>query len=191
MRRLGLLTVIALVSLRPAHAQTAELDEDLFIEQAALSATHATSEHDAVLFIQGIMQDGALNRLLLPVLVGDGNLALTIQQGSDNAAALAQQGATNLAVLLQRGDLNTTTLDQFGNRNLFAVWLEGTSNRLSVTQEGDDNTYVLGFVGDNLDHTVYQSGNDIHAVQIGVGRRPFGIEQRGEGMNIQIEHLGH
>lgn len=182
--------LVALLAV-PALAQTAEEDEELFLQQAERAQTEISPDEAREEILQRL-QDGEhqyiLSSFLLSGFQSGGNFALINQQGEDNLAGINQVGLSNLAVMHQEGNVNTTEVDQLGNRNIFGAWLTGDNNQLRVSQIGDDNVYVLDFVGTDLDHTVTQQGDGIRAVQIGRSTRPFSIEQYGSGMDIRIEH---
>jgi hypothetical protein len=174
-------------SLAPVWSQV-QPDENLLIEQAHAMRTSHEKVDSAVPFLDGIgpraaaisagaSQDGTVR-----------HIALVWQDGEDNHATLLQSGALNVAVVMQLGDLNETWVEQDGSGNVVGARLQGDRNRLSVSQRGDDNTYLLDFTGSSLDHTVVQHGTGMRAVQVGAGSRPFGIEQRGSGAEVTIEH---
>ena len=119
---------------------------------------------------------------------GAGNVAVVNQQGNFNEARIDQAGESNVAVMVQRGNFNSSAVTQEGRNNAYGSFLRGNYNSTEVLQRGDNNTYSLNFWGNNLSHTFEQIGSNNTAAQVGVGYRPFGIEQRGSGMNITIRH---
>lgn len=117
-----------------------------------------------------------------------GNFARLDQHGAGNRARLDQRGASNVAVLALVGSGNTTRLEQAGSGNLYGGFLTGSGNTLEVVQRGRDNVYLLDVQGSGLAHSVRQLGTGLQAAQRGDGGVPFSIEQRGDGMNVFIEH---
>lgn len=118
-----------------------------------------------------------------------GHFFLGEQNGTGNTALVEQYGDANIAVLLQNGTDNRTTAIQNGSRNLFGAWLTGDENQLRVEQYGNENIYMLDFTGSGLNPPpVVQQGDMNQAFQIGVISTPFGIQQRGTGMRLLIEH---
>jgi hypothetical protein len=130
---------------------------------------------------------GAIARALS---TGPGNTAVIGQQGNSNTARIDQTGQSNVALMVQRGNYNTSTLLQDGSSNVYGSLLNGANNTLDVEQVGHNNTYLFGFQGSNLNHSFEQIGNGNTAVQIGVNYEPFGIQQRGNNMNMTIRHNG-
>jgi hypothetical protein len=144
---------------------------------------------------------------------GDNNRATVEQQGSANKTSITQLGGTdntatvmqgpgsnlsgkdNLAVLVQKGSLNQTTIRQWGQHNLAGIRLVGNNNGIALTQKGADNQYLLDFTGSGLGkagrsatHQVRQIGNNNQLAQVGNGRIPFNVRQRGNGMRMVIRH---
>ena len=141
---------------------------------------------------------------------GDGNEATVEQNGGQNEASVTQEGPSNdasvrqfgpgaydnLAVLVQLGAANSTSIRQRGANNLAGIRLEGTNNGIQLTQNGEDHKYLLDFEGSGLGtrseggqgHRVHQMGTDNHLVQVGEGRMPFNVRQRGTGMRMIIRH---
>jgi hypothetical protein len=192
LRNLILLVVLGSVGVWNAGAQN--FNEDLHLEQAQI-ATTSPNTFDATSLIHRAMQDGDQRSLFAhPALAGllqDGNLSLVRQDGELNMASILQMGRANLAVIAQDGSRNLTELEQIGERNIFGAWLTGNDNQLLLRQHGNDNVYMLDFVGNDLNHSVDQIGSGIRAIQVGHGSKPFSVEQRGEGMDIRIEHNMH
>lgn len=190
MHRFVMILALALLVGMPALAQSQQTDEDLMIEQAHIRATQPSGDAAADAVFDRLLhaQGNPLAPRLMMGLGPDANLSLVSQHGDANAARVAQEGTANVAVMLQLGYGNTSFLEQIGHGNSIAASVEGDYNRLSVSQRGDDNRYVLDFRGDDLDHTVTQHGSGMNAVQIGVGRKPFSIEQRGRGTSVTVEH---
>jgi hypothetical protein len=130
------------------------------------------------------------NALARALTSNGGNTAVVYQTGTNNTAQITQRGQNNAAVMVQRGDFNTSTLLQDGSYNVYGSLLDGTNNTLNVVQTGSNNGYFLGFRGSDLNHTVMQDGVGNRAVQVGVGHKPFSIEQRGNNMDITVRHNG-
>jgi|GEM_PF-5626225 len=180
--------LLCFVQAPTAHAQQGG---SAFIEQVQDRAPGEVSQGQALrmlhdnFFLPSQARPG--NGLALGLDDG-GNTGLVQQFGDDNTADLAQRGQGNFAWIIQRGDRNTTRATQEGNRNVQASVLLGDDNLLDITQLGDGHTYFLGFQGNDLNHTVVQEGQNNFALQEGVAERPFGIEQRGNDMGIEIRH---
>lgn len=174
-----------------AYSQNAAPEPDLHIQQVEVAATQRSPEEVAEDILYRLQHGGIMpDRLdVLGAFSQGQSFAHINQHGQMNAASLSQSGLHNLAVMQQEGNSNTTVLEQIGNGNVLGVWLTGDNNFLDVLQQGNDNVYVLDFIGDDLQHTVTQQGDGIQARQIGLGSRPFGIEQYGSGLNILIEHV--
>ncbi|HEX7071038.1 MAG TPA: hypothetical protein VF190_09540, partial [Rhodothermales bacterium] len=192
-RALGLL-IAALVLTDAVQAQTPAGDEELMLQQAEQAIMEITPEEATSLILGRLMESDrtALDRYLMLGAITGQNLVIIRQKGDANVAATTQIGQSNLAVLHQEGTGNVTLLQQIGDGNVFGSWLIGDYNSLSLLQEGNDNVYLLEYLGSNRDfgHVVQQVGSGIQAVQVGVRDRAFGIEQRGNGMELRIEHLG-
>ena len=154
-------------------------------EQNTTAGNPALINLDYAGFIGSIVSLAARN-----LTNGSGNTAVIDQQGNNNTARINQTGQRNVAVMVQQGDFNTSLLTQEGSNNVYGSWLQGDNNYLNVQQVGDNNSYLLGYWGNDLTHTVQQIGNNIKAVQVGVNYKPFGIQQRGSGMDITIRHNG-
>ena len=180
--------LLCFVQAPTAHAQQGG---SAFIEQVQERAPGEVSQGQALrmlhdnFFLPSQARPG--NGLALGLDDG-GNTGLVQQFGDDNTAELAQRGQGNFAWIIQRGDRNTTRATQDGDRNVQASLLLGDDNTLDITQLGDGHTYFLGFQGNDLNHTVVQEGQNNFALQEGVAERPFGIEQRGNDMGIEIRH---
>ena len=171
-----------------AHAQQGG---SAFIEQVQERAPGEVSQGQALRMLHDNFflpsQARAGNGLALGLDDG-GNTVLVQQFGDDNTAELAQRGQGNFAWIIQRGDRNTTRATQEGNRNVQASVLLGDDNLLDITQLGDGNAYGMFFQGNDLNHSVVQEGQNNYAMQEGVGEAPFGIQQRGNDMAIEIRH---
>lgn len=177
----------------PALAQTAEEDEELFLEQAEVAQTQLSPDDAREAILQRLHDGqhvGILNSFLTAGLPQGGNFALINQEGVGNTASILQEGMANLAVMHQEGNRNTNVLEQIGTGNIFGSWFIGDDNHLTLRQQGNDNVYILEFEGSgrNFGHSVEQIGDGIQAIQIGAAERPFSIEQYGSGMEIRIEH---
>ena len=147
---------------------------------------------------------------------GDNNDATIEQQGSDNEASITQlngndneatveqgpsdarPGRDNLAVLVQNGSFNQTTIRQRGQNNIAGIRLDGNDNGITLEQTGSNNEYLLDFTGSGLGsggssttHQVSQIGTNNRLVQVGEGRMPFNVRQRGDGMRMVIRHDGN
>lgn len=110
-------------------------------------------------------------------------------QSIGNAAFIAQVGEGNVALVAQTGSENLAIVYQQGNHNIADLKVEGSRNKTGVFQFGDDNQYSLDFQGIDLHHLVVQTGH-ARATQSGSGRIPFGIQQRGNGVEVHITHNG-
>jgi hypothetical protein len=146
---------------------------------------------------------------------GDNNDATANQQGSSNKASITQlngneneatvmqgpsdefPGQNNLAVIVQNGSLNRTTIRQLGQNNIAGIRLAGSNNGITLEQTGSGNEYLLDFEGSSLgsagnstNHQVRQIGSNNRLVQVGEGRMPFNVRQRGNGMRMVIRHDG-
>lgn len=189
--------LVALAALTPAaRAQSSEVypvqvcPDPASTDCVPRSAGPVVTEQAARAFIDGRLA-GADRTWLGRFTAGaeaDENVALVRQDGDDNRSLIEQAGRANVAVLYQTGDGNTALVQQTGRANVFGAWLEGDANAVDVTQRGDGNTYLLDFVGTGLDHAVVQIGRNNRAVQVGVGDLPFGIEQRGNDMQVTVRH---
>lgn len=180
--------LLCFVQAPTAHAQQGG---SAFIEQVQERAPGEVSQGQALRMLHDNFflpsQARAANGLALG-LDFDGNTGLFQQFGDDNTADLAQRGQGNFAWIVQSGDRNTTRATQDGNRNVQASVLLGDDNTLDITQLGDGNAYGMFFRGNDLSHEVVQEGQNNFALQEGVAERPFGIEQRGNDMGIEIRH---
>jgi hypothetical protein len=121
---------------------------------------------------------------------GTGNRTTIEQSGTDNVVAVRQYGTRNVASVVQLGSANRLDAVQNGTANVLHVALAGSDNALGLVQRGEDNRYSLDFRGSGLDHAVVQEGIGLRATQVGVGSLPFGIQQRGTGMEITVQHNG-
>jgi hypothetical protein len=159
---------------------------------AAPEAASGASTQEAVSFFGSLwpVLGTAADDVLRALANGNGNVAAINQVGTSNRAEIAQRGQSNVAVMLQYGSGNVSTLLQDGSSNVYGSLLNGTNNTLDVEQVGHNNTYLFGFQGSNLNHSFEQIGNGNTAVQIGVSYQPFGIQQRGNNMNMTIRHNG-
>lgn len=123
---------------------------------------------------------------------GDANVSSIVQRGVGNIGVSVQRGHENIADLLQEGDRNLTYILQQGNGNEFNAQLIGNENILGVEQIGNNNTYEMNFEqGSNepLQHRVVQEGNNLSLSQTGISTTgPASVVQRGEGMDLRIEH---
>jgi len=186
-----LLLAFGLLCLVQAPTAQAQQGGSAFIEQVQDRAPGEVSQGQALrmlhdnFFLPSQVQAG--HGLALGLEDG-GNTGLVQQFGDDNTAELAQRGQGNFAWVFQRGDRNTTRATQDGDRNVQASVLLGDDNTLEMTQQGNQNFYLMDFQGANLDHSVLQQGDNNVAVQVGRGAMPFGIEQRGNDMAIEIRH---
>ncbi len=124
-----------------------------------------------------------------PPAGGFRNFVALVQAGSGNFIATVQAGGTgNQIQASQTGDNNTLYADQLGSDNLLGVRLVGNDNTLHSSQHGSGNQYLFSFEGNSLNHNLLQEGDNLRAVQIGVGTLPFSIEQLGHDMEIRIVH---
>jgi hypothetical protein len=134
--------------------------------------------------------------------VGTGHEASITQDGMDNEAVVKQKpgdglpGQDNLAVIVQNGLMNQTTVQQLGQNNRAGIRLVGDNNGIELQQTGSGNEYLLDFAGSDLGdsssstHQVSQLGSNNRLVQVGEGRMPFNVQQRGDGMRMVIRHSG-
>ena len=179
----------------PAQAQQPSTVQGVNLTQAADAVRQSDSRIDqagALDMLFGILPTS--NPLFLSALQQQTvtNTAI-VHQGAGttgNVAGLTQRGTGNLAVLFQLGSRNEVDLVQEGNNNLFGVRLGSDDNLLNVAQIGNRNVYLLDYKGAAPlnEPNVIQEGNGNRAVQTGVGSTLFGIQQRGNGMNITIRH---
>lgn len=169
----------------PRQQVVSAITGQLPVERTAISGDAILFNLDLSAFSSDIA--GAIARVLS---TGPGNTAVIGQQGNSNTARIDQTGRGNVALMVQRGNLNTSTLLQEGNDNAYGSLLDGNNNTLDVQQLGNNNTYLFGFQGSNLSHSFEQIGSNNTAVQIGVSYEPFGIQQRGNNMNMTIRHNG-
>lgn len=119
---------------------------------------------------------------------GSGNTAVVEQRGAAHRASIRQIGRGNVAAVLEAGGGHRVEVLQVGDENVVGAWLHGVDDALSVEQRGDGNTYLLRFEGASLRHRVVQEGTGLVAVQLGLGRVPLGVEQRGSGAAVRITH---
>jgi len=133
--------------------------------------------------------------------VGTGHEASITQDGMDNEAVVEQKpgdglpAQDNLAVIVQNGLMNQTTVQQLGQNNRAGIRLVGDNNGIELQQTGSGNEYLLDFTGSGLGsssstHQVSQTGSNNQLVQLGEGRMPFNVRQRGDGMRMVIRHSG-
>jgi len=169
----------------PRQQVISAITGQLPVERAAISGDAILFNLDLSAFSSDIA--GTLARILS---AGPGNTAVIGQQGNSNIARIDQSGQGNVALMVQRGNFNTSTLRQEGYDNAYGSLLDGNHNRLDVQQLGNNNTYVFGFWGNRLNHAFEQVGDNNTAVQVGVSYEPFGIQQRGNNMNMTIRHNG-
>jgi hypothetical protein len=199
MRTLLLLLFLSLASVAPALAQQSATGGVLERAAAEAEAQRAGGADESQVLNRlfegalgvrasttGDVLGGGLGQL--QQLQREENVGLVAQLGQGNAASIDQVGLGNVAVAYQEGDRNEVVLSQLGDGNLLGVSLLGNGNAIDVTQEGNNNGYFLGFIGESLTHSVLQQGDNIRAVQVGVGTLPFTIEQRGNDMDITVEH---
>lgn len=137
-----------------------------------------------------VEQAGFGNEASITQMNGDGNDA-TVEQGPGDGFP----GQNNLAVIVQNGSMNQTTIQQFGKNNIAGIKLVGNSNGITLEQTGNGNEYLLDFTGSDLGstggsttHQVSQIGSNNRLVQVGQGRMPFDVRQRGDGMRMVIRH---
>ncbi len=186
-----LLTALAACLLAlPVQAQGGSA-ADVQLQQAATalrSDVGALSPSETLLNARAQLQGATEGNTATVRQNGEANSVMLTQAGRLNTALVEQFGFDNAVTLLQQGQGNTTLAQQLGSGNVIDVTLIGEANRLDVRQVGQDNLYVLAFEGEGLTHSVLQQGQGIEAVQIGVGRQPVSIEQRGSGMRVMIEH---
>lgn len=186
-----LLLTFGLLSFVQAPTAQAQQGGSAFIEQVQERAPGEVSQGQALRMLHDNFflpsQARAGNGLALGLEDG-GNTGLVQQFGDDNTAELAQRGQGNFAWIIQSGDRNTTRATQDGNRNVQASLLLGDDNALDITQRGNGHAYGMFFRGNDLNHSVVQEGQNNFALQEGVAERPFGIEQRGNDMAIEIRH---
>ena len=154
------------------------------------------SGNSAVIFQEGDDNDATINQQ------GSGNQAsITQLNGDENEATVVQEsgggfpGENNLAVIVQDGSFNETTMQQRGRDNVAGIKLDGNSNGITLEQTGNGNEYLLDFDGDDLGsmgssstHRVNQIGSNNRLVQVGEGRMPFNVRQRGNGIQMVIRH---
>ncbi len=187
-----LLLLMSVLPVGPAAWAQDAAGGEVYLDQAApLPAQETITAGEAIERIQDRLRPHDANALEAHLLGGfqrGGSFGLVTQRGTGNTARLDQAGPANLAVLSQQGDRNTALLEQVGAGNLYGAWLTGDDNVTNVTQRGADNVYLLDFEGDALQHRVVQQGTGNQAVQIGAGAAPFGIEQRGDHMEIVVRH---
>ncbi len=181
---------LVLLSFLLVPAAQAQQGGSAFIEQVQERAQGDVSESQALRMLNDTFFTPALaargaNGFGLDA---DGNTAIVRQFGSDNEATVEQRGQRNLAYVFQQGSGNVTRAMQDGSNNIQLSSLTGSDNTLEMTQQGNQNFYLMDFQGANLDHSVLQQGDNNVAVQIGRGAMPFGIEQRGNDMGIEIRH---
>lgn len=129
---------------------------------------------------------------------GTGNRAWVLQDGSANTSSLSQHGTDNVATMRLLGPNNSAAVLQYGTNNLYEVTIDrsgarpSTASMLNVLQDGANNVYRLDFQnrGANLNHSVLQIGRGNVIEQTGRNLRPFGVEQRGDGLQMVIRHNG-
>ena len=99
---------------------------------------------------------------------------------------------------MQNGSWNQTTVRQRGQNNIAGIRLIGNNNGITLEQTGSNNEYLLDFTGSGLGnmgssttHRVSQIGSNNRLVQVGDGRMPFNVRQRGDGMRMVIRHDGN
>ena len=181
-RYMGILVLLSFLLVSVAEAQQGG---SAFIEQVQDRAPGEVSQGQALrmlhdnFFLPSQAQAG--NGLALGLDDG-GNTGLVQQFGDDNTAELTQRGQGNFARIIQRGDRNTTLATLKGDRNV-----------LDIKQLGDGNTYEIDFEDNDWNHAVVQpqvvqAGQNNFALQEGVGEAPFGIQQLGNDMVIEIRH---
>ena len=136
-------------------------------------------------------QQGSSNEASITQLNGDENEATVVQEPGDGVP-----GQNNLAVIVQNGSFNQTAIQQSGKNNRAGIKLVGDNNGIELEQTGDGHEYLLDFTGSDLGdsssstHQVSQIGSKNRLVQVGEGRMPFNVRQRGDGMRMVIRHSG-
>ena len=136
-------------------------------------------------------QQGSSNEASITQLNGDENEATVVQEPGDGVL-----GQNNLAVIVQNGSFNQTTVQQSGKNNRAGIKLVGDNNGIELEQTGDGHEYLLDFTGSDLGdsssstHQVSQLGSNNRLVQVGEGRMPFNVQQRGDEMRMVIRHDG-
>jgi hypothetical protein len=171
-------------------------DDVLGLIPGTPSLQSSNSDNSAVVAQRGddndatVDQQGSSNEASITQLNGDENEATVVQEPGDGVP-----GQNNLAVIVQNGSFNQTTIQQSGKNNRAGIKLVGDNNGIELQQTGSGNEYLLDFTGSGLGsssgtHQVSQTGSNNRLVQLGEGRMPFNVRQRGDGMRMVIRHSG-
>ncbi|MEX0780906.1 MAG: hypothetical protein WD037_14290 [Balneolales bacterium] len=185
------ITIILTVLLVAFFTVDAHAQSEAFLEQISKNHDREITEKDIDVISKQREKKLRSKQIMKPDLSqGPENRADVIQNGYFNLADIMQIGKGNRIQLLQDGSYNTIELTQNGNGNNFTQSTTGDYNSLDAKQIGNDNNYNMEFQGSHTDHSVRQEGNNISATQSGQTSNPFGITQRGNDMNIIINHRG-
>jgi hypothetical protein len=126
---------------------TQTIAQDAFISQ--IGDRHRAANLSTVSDLS-IYQSGRANAAA-QIVVGEGNLAVTIQDGEQNQSAAAIIGQDNTFATVQLGAKNASTTFVSGDRNLVGMFQDGNLNQSRLSLTGNDAR--------------------IGVVQVGVGRK--------------------
>lgn len=200
------LLLAASIILTTGSLQAQDTDQDIqdnqFIEQVGPDDVRSTSARsDAAMllgdsgrqppflgFLGGMQNAGGSGHFAGINQYGAGHTASIDQQGDGNYALMYQFGANNQAHLLQNGAGNQTYLLQSGVGNIFDVDIHGNDNLVGVAQIGYDNLFNPNITASNRHIIKVQVGIGNRMVELGQPEIPMSVEQRGDGMEIIIQH---
>ncbi|AMJ67445.1 hypothetical protein [Hymenobacter sp. PAMC 26628] len=197
---LALGTAAAQAQQRPAsEAATAgvRLAEDIGLERLpGDGAPLGGAQNAATLLQNGTGNAARIDQQSLSTL---SNQAYVVQVGAANVVGLAQAGA-NSAYVSQNGTGNTTSFTQDGQGNTSAIMQKGTANKLTglvkgdnntvnVTQDGQGNTVESKIQESNRAYEIKQYGtnNTLKQLESTTQAKGYGVEMRGNGINLTIE----
>ena len=169
--------LVGFIFLADCNAQYSFATDNLLIGQVFFHKTHGTIDENSVFLRQAGYQNQAI-----------------VQQRSGidgaNLATIKQTGLFQLASLSQSGSNNKANLRQSGVKNVLDIAQNGSYNRTNVFQVGVGNMLSEDIVGDNLNYTVFQFGNNWGLTIIGTPGIPgITVEQTGmAGTPVTIQH---
>ena len=130
----------------------------------------------------------ALSNQAYVVQVGAAN-AVGLTQTGANSAYVAQNGAGNTANFVQDGQGNSSTITQKGADNKLAGLVKGDNNTVNVTQDGQGNAIESKIQESNRAYEIKQYGtnNTLKQLESTTQTKGYGVEMRGNGINLTIE----
>ena len=174
-------TVIEQVDISDARRPAAGPDAALVSGEPQQSGTHVS-------MLLGLLRNSESGQFAGIYQQGTAQSAQIEQLGYNNLAVMYQYGSANVGQLSQDGTGNRTGLLQHGYDNLFDVDITGSNNYLGVVQVGNGLEYLPDINDSNRHVFRVQMGIGNQVVELGQGGVPVNIEQRGEGMELIIQH---